>query len=100
VYQPHQNSRQYEIKNLYRNCFKDAETIFWLPTYLSRENPDLPVLTPEELTVDIANRDDISITDMNDELWTMLELSRESGNLVLLMGAGSIDSWVRSRLRD
>jgi UDP-N-acetylmuramate--alanine ligase len=98
VYQPHQNVRQYEIKALYRNCFKDAEKIYWLPTYLSRENPDLAVLSPKELSADIANRDDITIVDMNDELWTMMELCRENGNLVLVMGAGSIDAWVRSRI--
>ncbi len=99
VYQPHQNIRQYEIKGLYRNCFKDAKKIYWLPTYLSRENPDLAVLTPPELTADISNKEDIRIADMDDELWTMLELHRASGDLVLVMGAGSVDGWVRSRLQ-
>lgn len=98
VYQPHQNIRQYEIKALYRNTFKDAGKVYWLPTYLSREDPDLAVLTPQELTADIVNHEDIVLSDLNDELWTLLELHRESGDLVLCMGAGSIDSWVRSHL--
>lgn len=96
VYQPHQNIRQYEVKGLYRNCFKDAEKIYWLPTYLSREDPTLAVLTPEELTADISNKESIQIADINDELWTLLELHRANGDLVLAMGAGSIDGWVRS----
>jgi len=99
VYQPHQNIRQYEIKGLYRNCFKDAEKVYWLPTYLSREDPDLTVLTPQELTADISNKDAVLIADMDDELWTMLELHRANGDLVLVMGAGSVDGWVRSRLQ-
>jgi UDP-N-acetylmuramate--alanine ligase len=99
IYQPHQNVRQHEIKNLYRNCFGDATEVYWLPTYLSREDPDLPVLTPEELIADISNRDVIHISDMTDGLWRLINLHRDNGDLVLCMGAGSIDSWVRERLR-
>lgn len=99
VYQPHQNIRQYEIKSLYRNCFKDAEKVYWLPTYLSREDPNLAVLTPQELTADIINKEAVQIANMDDELWTMLELHRANGDLVLAMGAGSVDGWVRERLR-
>ena len=98
VYQPHQNVRQYEIKGLYRNCFNDAEQVYWLPTYLSREDPDLAVLTPLELTADLANRDIVHISELDDSLWSNVEKHRENGKLVLFMGAGSIDSWVRSKL--
>lgn len=98
VYQPHQNVRQYEIKGLYRNCFNDAEQVYWLPTYLSRENPDLAVLTPLELTADLANRDIVHISELDNSLWSNVEKHRENGKLVLFMGAGSIDSWVRSKL--
>lgn len=99
VYQPHQNVRQHEIKGLYRNCFTDAERVYWLPTYLSREDPDLAILTPQDLTSDIVNADAVQPAELDDELWTAIELHRSSGNLVLCMGAGSIDTWVRSRLR-
>ncbi len=98
VYQPHQNVRQHEIKALYRNCFGDAETIYWLPTYLSREDTTLAILTPQELIADIANVESISTAEMNDELWTALELHRANGDLVLCMGAGSIDGWIRGHL--
>lgn len=98
VYQPHQNVRQHEIKGLYRNCFTDAERVYWLPTYLSREDPDLAILTPHDLTTDITNADAIRTAELDDELWTAIELHRTSGDLVLCMGAGSIDAWVRSRL--
>lgn len=99
VYQPHQNIRQYEIKGMYRNCFKDAKKVYWLPTYLSREDPNLAVLTPQELIADITNKDVVQVADMDDELWTMLELHRANGDLVLAMGAGSVDGWVRLRLQ-
>jgi len=98
IYQPHQNVRQHEIKSLYRNCFGDAVETYWLPTYLSREDPSLQVLTPEELIADISNRDSIHISDMTDGLWRLINLHRNNGDLVLCMGAGSIDGWVRERL--
>lgn len=98
VYQPHQNIRQHEIRSLYRNCFVNAHVVYWLPTYLSREDPDLQVLTPEDLTKDIVNREAIHITDTTEGLWKLITLHRENGDLVLCMGAGSIDSWVRSQL--
>ena len=98
VYQPHQNTRQHEIKNLYRNCFGDASEVYWLPTYLSREHPDLAILTPQELSADVSSSAEIHIAELNDELWQAIERHRTSGDLVLCMGAGSIDGWVRSNL--
>lgn len=98
VYQPHQNIRQHEIKSLYRNCFTAASTVYWLPTYLSREDPNLAVLTIEELTMGISNYEAVHPSDMTDGLWRLIELHRKNGDLVLCMGAGSIDSWVRSQV--
>jgi UDP-N-acetylmuramate--alanine ligase len=98
VYQPHQNVRQHEVINDYTDCFVLADEIYWVPTYLSRENPNLPILTPEELTQNITNKDAVHITELDDELWNTINTARQSGKLVLAMGAGSIDGWLRSRL--
>lgn len=98
VYQPHQNVRQHEIKDQYTNQFVDAEEVYWLPTYLSREDPNLPILTPEELTQQLTNRDVVHIAELNDTLWHTITEARRKNQLVLLMGAGSIDGWVRSQL--
>jgi UDP-N-acetylmuramate--alanine ligase len=98
VYQPHQNVRQHEVKDQYTNQFELAETVYWLPTYLSREDPDLPILTPYELTKSITNRGAIYSANLDNELWNAIQTARQQGKLVLCMGAGSIDSWVRQRL--
>lgn len=97
VYQPHQNVRQHEIRHLYTDCFENAETVYWLPTYLSRENPDLAVLDAEDLTENVTNIDAIYTADMDDELWEAIQRARDEGKLVLCMGAGSIDGWVRTQ---
>jgi len=98
VYQPHQNIRQYKIRDQYTDQFEKAEEIYWLPTYLSRENPSLEILQPKDLITNITNKDKIKIVDFNDDLWDKIQTARDSGKLVLGMGAGKIDSWLREKL--
>ena len=96
VYQPHQNIRQHEIKG----CFAGAKKIYWLPTYLSREDPDLPILKPEELlsrTV-LDSQKITEVAEMNDSLTKKIKEHLSQGDLVIVMGAGSIDSWARQNL--
>lgn len=98
IYQPHQNVRQHEVKDDYIHCFELADTIYWLPTYLSRENPLLPILTPEELASNTTNRQAILFADLDENLWQHIQTERKKGHLVLAMGAGSIDHWLRTAL--
>lgn len=100
VYQPHQNIRQHNIRDLYRDSMVLADTIYWLPTYLTREDPALEVLTPEQLTVDLENRDNVRYADLDDNLWQNITRERQAGKLVLAMGAGTIDDWLRSQFVD
>ena len=53
---------------------------------------------PKDLIENITNKDIIQIADFNDELWNKIQQSREKGNLIIFMGAGKIDSWVRNKL--
>lgn len=98
VYQPHQNTRQHEVREEYIDCMTLADEIYWLPTYLSREDTALVVLTPEQLSAGLTNHDAVHIATLNDQLWDEIEKHRTSGSLVLCMGAGDIDAWLRKRL--
>ncbi len=98
VYQPHQNVRQHQIRSEYTDCMQLAEQIYWLPTYLTREDPALPVLSPEELTVDLVNRAAVIHANLDDDLWSGITAARKEGKLVLCMGAGTIDGWLRKQL--
>ena len=99
IYQPHQNIRQHEIKDDYTDQFELAEDIYWLPTYLSREDPNLAILKPEDLIHNVTNRDHIHIAEFDDTLWNTIEAARESGKLVVGMGAGAIDGWLRNQIK-
>ena len=99
VYQPHQNVRQHAVKELYTDCFDGAESVYWLPTYLTREDPSLPTLSSEELTQRLTNQENLNFADLNDQLWQSIQNARDQDTLVLVMGAGTIDGWVRERLK-
>lgn len=99
VYQPHQNTRQHHIQKDYVDeVFANADEIYWLPTYLSREDPNLPVLTPDELTNNLSRKDTLHHANLDDELWQAITKHRQAGQLVVLMGAGSIDGWAREQI--
>ena len=99
VYQPHQNVRQHEIKDQYTDAiFADADEVYWLPTYLSRENPELSILTPAELTQALSSSVVRHDANLDDELWSNIQACRSEGRLVLCMGAGTIDAWVREKI--
>lgn len=98
VYQPHQNIRQHEVREQYTTCVRLAKEIYWLPTYLSREDPELEILTPQQLTERLVNRESVHYAELDAALWEEIEKHRAGGKLVLAMGAGSIDGWLREQL--
>lgn len=96
VYQPHQNIRQHEIADKYNDCFKQAKHVYWLPTYLSRENTkDRKLLSPEYL---ISKLDDPKIATpsrLGDKKLTNQILNQvEENGIVLFLSAGDLYEWV------
>ena len=97
IYQPHQNTRQHEVREGYKDAFVGAEKIYWLPTYLTREDPNLAVLTPEDLIADLSNKNVAKVAELNDELAAELQQDIAKGYLVILMTAGPADEWLREK---
>lgn len=97
VYQPHQNLRQHQVKDQYARAFEDASKVYWLPTFLSREDPDLEVLTPEQLVSYVESDTEVEVADLDDELVSAINEHASNGDTVLCMGAGSIDEWARNQ---
>lgn len=100
VYQPHQNIRQHEFKDQYTICFNNAEAVYWLPTYLTREDPSLDILTPEELSSNLDDQSKVHIAKLDEKLWDAVKQARADHQLVLILGAGSIDDWIRGKLNN
>jgi UDP-N-acetylmuramate--alanine ligase len=100
VYQPHQNIRQHQkdIQSGYKDSFELADEVLWLPTYLSREYSDLAILTPKEILT-LSGLKDASkfiISDFDMATVAIIKNHLAKGDMVMCMGAGSIDSWIRA----
>lgn len=102
VYQPHQNIRQHELlkEDGYKTCFKAADQVYWLPTYLSREDKELRTLTPEELIISVEDDSNIETAQMDDQLWKNIQTHQNAGDLVLGMSAGDLDDWLRNHVNE
>ena len=98
VYQPHQNTRQHEVRDGYIDAFIGATKIFWIPTYLTREDPDLEIISPEELIAGLSNKEIAEPAELNDELFEKILKYRDDGYLILLMTAGPADGWLRKNI--
>jgi len=105
VYQPHQNLRQTEIvkEGGYSVSFDNADKIYWVPTYLVRGDlvkDALEVLTPEDLirTLSQEAQENAKPKELNENLWLEIQKHLAANDLVVVMGAGPIDAWLREQL--
>jgi UDP-N-acetylmuramate--alanine ligase len=99
IYQPHQNIRQHqkEIQEGYKTCFEGADRVLWMSTYLSREFSDLEILSPQEILklASLEKTKKIIISNFEPDTQQLVRQYLANGDLVLAMGAGSIDGWCR-----
>ncbi len=96
IYQPHQNTRQHQIYKDYQHCFDGADYLFWLPTYLTREDPNLQILQPADLMAQVSSNN-IKIAQAKLDAEFLLELKKFHANsdILLFLGAGDIDQYAR-----
>ncbi len=98
VYEPLTNRRQHYMIDDYKDCFDGAKKVYWLPSYLAREDPNQRIISPEEL---ISHLDDPSIAEVKErdhELKKTLQKHLADGDLVVAMAGGggdSLDEWLR-----
>lgn len=95
VYEPHQNSRQVELFDDYAEVFNGLDKLYWVPTFLTRENPKLEVIKPAQFIAKLSNKKVAEVAELDDKLATALLDWHKKGYLVLLMSAGPADTWMR-----
>ena len=98
VYQPHQNTRQHEVQDLYYDAFIGAFKVFWLPTYLTREDESLSIIKPVDFINQLNNAEVAEPAELDEELWEQIKKYRDDNYLVILMTAGPADEWLREKL--
>ncbi|MDQ5972146.1 MAG: UDP-N-acetylmuramate--alanine ligase [Patescibacteria group bacterium] len=102
VYEPLTNRRQHYMADDYTDCFKGASHVYWIPSYLAREDPSQRVISPAEL---ITHLDDPTIAtpmERNDKLRQLIQKHLKAGDMVVGMAGGggdSLDEWLRERFK-
>ena len=73
VYEPHQNTRQHQVIAGYKDAFTGVAKLFWLPTYLTREDSTLPVIAPEQFIATLAESALAESATLDNQLLTKLQ---------------------------
>ncbi|HSX37063.1 MAG TPA: hypothetical protein VLG13_03025, partial [Patescibacteria group bacterium] len=102
VYEPLTNRRQHYMMDDYKDCFAGATKLYWLPSYMAREDPNQRIIPPEEL---ISHLDDPSVAvpaERDSRLKHAIQEHLKSGDMVVGMaggGGGSLDDWLRQEFQ-
>jgi UDP-N-acetylmuramate--alanine ligase len=102
VYEGLHNTRQHFIKDDLRTLFEDVKQLYIVPSYLAREDPNLALLSPEDLKGLMAPeiQEHAEATQLNGKLHDAIQSHLDQGDLVLCITAGggkSLDEWLRQQ---
>jgi UDP-N-acetylmuramate--alanine ligase len=98
VYEPLTNRRQHFIQNEYKSLFKGVKKLYWVPSYLAREDPAQQVIQPEEFIEAIQQPQEKEPAALDEKLKESIRKHLDLGDTVVCLsggGGGSLDEWVR-----
>ncbi len=102
VYEPLTNRRQHYMIDDYKDCFDGADKVYWIPSYLAREDPSQRVISPEELISHLSNPEIAEPMDRNEKLKETIQKHLSAGDMVVGMAGGggdSLDEWLRKEFK-
>ena len=102
IYEPLTNRRQHYIKEQYLNTFQDADYIYWIDSYLAREDPNQAILKPGDLIAYLSNPKMAQVASMNQQLKDNIKKQLELNNMVIALSGGgghSLDEWLRANFK-
>ena len=97
IYEPLTDRRQHFMKEQYGNIFEPATAVYWLPSYLAREDKTQDVLSPENLISYLSPKTNAMPAEKNKALKRLIDSYLSEGSLVLCLaggGGGSLDEWI------
>lgn len=98
VYEPLTDRRQHFIKDEYSDLFEGVDKLYWVPSYLAREDSNQTILSPVELIEHMSNKQIAQPADLNEDLKQYIQRHLQSGDFVLCLsgGGGGLDEWLRT----
>lgn len=100
VYEPLTNRRQHFMIDDYKDCFEGASQIYWIPSYLAREDLSQRILSPSELITHLSNSNIATAAERDEQLEQAIRAHLNSDDMVVAMnggGGGSLDEWLREK---
>ena len=85
----------------FKDLFAGIQKVYWVPSYLAREDPNQKVLTPADLIKLSGYQALAEPAELHDKLKTAILAHANRGELVLCISAGaggSLDEWLRREL--
>ncbi len=100
VYEGLHNLRQHFIKDELKDLFDDVKQLYIVPSYLAREDPKLPTLSPEDIKNLLSQKAQAKASGvaLDEKLKENIKRHAAGGDTVLCLsagGAGSLDEWLR-----
>jgi UDP-N-acetylmuramate--alanine ligase len=98
LYEPLTNRRQHYMIDDYKDCFRGASQVYWLPSYLAREDQSQRILQPSELIAHLTDPQIALPTERNEQLKKIIQGHLANGAMVVAMAGGggnSLDEWLR-----
>ncbi|MGH7142203.1 MAG: Mur ligase domain-containing protein [Candidatus Saccharimonadales bacterium] len=98
IYEPLTNRRQHFIIDDYKDCFTGAAKVYWLPSYLAREDPSQRIMPPAELIGRLADPALAEPAQLDNSLKKVIQKNLADGAMVVGMAGGggsSLDEWLR-----
>jgi UDP-N-acetylmuramate-alanine ligase len=98
VYEGLTNRRQHYMIDDYKDCFDGASHVYWVPSYLAREDPKQVILEPAELITHLDNPDLATAMERGNKLKHTIQKHLDAGDMVVAMSGGggdSLDEWLR-----
>ncbi len=102
VYEPLTNRRQHYMIDDYKDCFEGASKLYWIPSYLAREDPTQRIIPPSEMIQHLSNPSVAEPMERNENLKEAIAKHLQNGDMVVGMtggGGGSLDEWLREKFK-
>jgi UDP-N-acetylmuramate--alanine ligase len=102
VYEPLTNRRQHYMLDDYKDCFTGASKVYWIPSYLAREDPKQRVIPPSELINHLSDPSIAVAAERDNHLEKIIREHLAQGDMVVAVAGGggnSLDEWIRERFK-
>lgn len=102
VYEPLTNRRQHYMINDYKDCFEGAKKVYWIPSYLAREDPNQRIIPPTEMIGHLSDPSIAEPLERDNKLKRTIQKHLDAGDMVVGMAGGggdSLDEWLRREFK-